>query len=346
MKKRILIIKLGSKGDVLRTTPMLRGLKERFPLSHITWLTYEDSVCLLEENRFIDRVFCFEPKDILRMQAEEFDLLINLDKDDEALALTSLINSKEKKGFGMDQQGNIIALNLASEYSVRLGLDDELKFRKNKKTYLELIFEVAELPYDLKYEYVLDLPQKSILFTNGFFKENEVSPEDILVGINTGAGRRFANKNLCPERIAELIDKFQKGLSVKVLLLGGPLEIGIHQDIKLLIHTRILESGCMHIKDFVALVNRCNLVICADTLTMHIAIALKKPIVAIFGSTCAQEIELYGRGEKIISPIECAPCYKNFCDKKPNCMDVISIEEISDKAKDLLSKYAKREIIL
>jgi heptosyltransferase-2 len=66
---------------------------------------------------------------------------------------------------------------------------------------------------------------------------------------------------------------------------------------------------------------------------MHIAIALNKYVVAIFGPTCSQEIELYDNGAKIVSDIECSPCYKRHCYKKDNCMSRIRIEEILDKVK-------------
>ena len=332
-------------GDVLRTTPLLRGLKEKFPSSSITWLTYEDSLGLLENNKFIDRIYCFGLKDALSLQAEEFDLLINLDKDKEALALASLIKASVKKGFGINRQGNIIALNPASEYSVELGIDDELKFYKNQKTYPELIFEAAELDYDKRYEYILDLSGKSIKFAERFFADHGVSQEDILVGINTGAGRRFANKNLSAQRIAELINKLARKIPARFLLLGGPLEIAINQKIKELVSGEVIDSGCLQVEHFSGLVNRCSMVICADTLALHVAVAFKKPLLALFGPTCHQEIELYGRGNKIISPIECAPCYKKNCDKHPNCMDLIDIDKVYSLTLDLLSGYMPHTFI-
>ena len=51
------------------------------------------------------------------------------------------------------------------------------------------------------------------------------------------------------------------------------------------------------------------------------------PAVVLFGPTCAQEIDLYGQGGKLISNIACAPCYRRHCDVAPNCMDLITIEQ-------------------
>jgi heptosyltransferase-2 len=82
------------------------------------------------------------------------------------------------------------------------------------------------------------------------------------------------------------------------------------------------------LRDFIADVNDCGLVVTGDTLTMHIALALKKRVVAVFGPTSAPEIHDYGRLTKIVSPIDCICCYLRTCDKQPNCMDEIPLDRM------------------
>lgn len=65
-----------------------------------------------------------------------------------------------------------------------------------------------------------------------------------------------------------------------------------------------------------------------DTLALHVAVALRVPVVALFGPTCAQEIDLFGRGAKIVSALPCGPCYLRHCTKAPNCMDHIPVAEV------------------
>lgn len=99
----------------------------------------------------------------------------------------------------------------------------------------------------------------------------------------------------------------------------------------------ITDSGCENtLGQFAALVNLCDVVVTGDTTALHIAIALKKKVVAIFGPTCAQEIELYGRGEKMITSLPCAPCYRRSCEVAPNCMQAIKAEEVMAKIRALL----------
>ena len=65
-----------------------------------------------------------------------------------------------------------------------------------------------------------------------------------------------------------------------------------------------------------------------DTLAMHLALALEKRTVVLFGPTSAAEIELYGLGEKVVPDMTCLSCYKNSCDFVPNCMDLITTDMV------------------
>jgi len=328
MTQKILIIKLGSAGDVLRTTAILSGLKGKYPDSVITWLVYENGRQLLEGNTNIDKVISYSIGSVEALSKENFDVVLSLDKAPEGIKLASVIGAKEKYGFGADEKGELCPLNKGAEYSYRLGIDDELKFFENKKTYQELIYEMAALDYK-KNPYELILNNENVEFADNFFKANNLDGSQAVIGVNTGSGKAFANKNLRKEKIIQLIRLLDKELGAKVLLLGGPSEKEINNYIMKNAGCGIIDGGCENrIKDFSALVNECSVIIAADTLAMHIAIALKKPVAALFGPTCSQEIDLYDRGSKVITKAKCGPCYKNKCDKKITCMDKIDLNEI------------------
>ena len=78
------------------------------------------------------------------------------------------------------------------------------------------------------------------------------------------------------------------------------------------------------------LVGLCDGLVSLDSLAMHVGVGFKKKIVALFGPTAHMEVDLFGRGEKIVSDFECAPCYKNSCDLKPCCMDAIKPEQVPE----------------
>ncbi len=335
MGKRILIIKLAAMGDVLRTTTLLHGLKRKYPQSHVTWITDGNALPALWNNPALDRVFAFSLESVLRLEVERFDLLICLDKEARATALAMRVAAEEKKGFGLDAGGNIFPLNPESEYAFRLGLSDELKFRKNRKTYPELIFEMCGLEYQGD-EYILELSAGDRDFAREKLKRLGVREGDFVIGLNTGAGSAFANKDWPPENFVELIRRLGRENRIRVLLLGGPEEVERNRKIMAAAGRTAGDTGCDNtIGQFAAIVDGCDLVVTGDTVCLHIAIARKKPVVAFFGPTCAQEVELYGRGKKLVAGIDCVPCYRKSCDRLPNCLETITVETVLSAIRDL-----------
>ena len=120
MPQKILIIKLGSAGDVLRTTSILSGLKEKYPDSAITWLVNEDGSELLKGNPNIDKIIPYSCDSAKALLSEHFDIILSLDKAEGGIKLASLVKAKEKYGFGLDEKGQLQPLNKKSEYSYRL----------------------------------------------------------------------------------------------------------------------------------------------------------------------------------------------------------------------------------
>ncbi len=136
---RILIIKKDAIGDVLRTTPILHYIKQKFGKdTHITWLTETSAYDLLKFNPLVDRVYIFNFKTIIQLEVEEFDILYNLDKDKPTLAIAKTLKAKNKFGFTMNNYGNLEVFNKSGLYAQNLGISDVLK-KKNQKSYQEII---------------------------------------------------------------------------------------------------------------------------------------------------------------------------------------------------------------
>jgi ADP-heptose:LPS heptosyltransferase len=341
MGKRIFIVKLAAIGDVLRTTPLLTGLKKAYPQSHITWVVDKEAHPLLKHNPLIDRLLLFDFPSTLPLELEAFDLAIGLEKEPRGAALVSKVPAEVKKGFGLGPEGNIRPLNRASEYAFYLGLSDELKFHQNRKTYPELIFEIAEIEYE-KEDYILFPGPEETAFAEGFARKARLKKGDVVIGLNTGAGGVFANKAWTVRGYLELIKNLKTEAGVRLLLLGGPGEKDRNREILRRAKGGLVDTGCENtLGEFAALIGLCDLVVTGDTTALHLAIGLKKKVVALFGPTCAQEIELYGRGEKIVSPLSCAPCYRRKCDISPNCMEAITAQEVIRKIRTLLPRRGR-----
>ncbi len=340
--KRILIIKLAAMGDVLRTTPLLRGLRRAYPDCHITWVTEAAVAPMLQGVNEIDRLLPATYETVLQMEGETFDQLYCFDKEPKAVALAMKIQSNHKAGFGMSKFGNVMPLNKASEYTYELGINDVLKFRLNHKTYPELIFECAQLPYPEPQEYVF--PDFSPEIEEGRVRLERlgVGQGDLRVGLNTGAGDVFATKKWTEEGYVQLANGLVEEMNAKILLLGGRGEVERNARIADATLYPMVDTGTDNpIRRFAGIVGNCDLMITGDTLAMHIAIGLKVPVLVILGSTCPQEIELYGRGTKIVSDFDCSPCYLGVCPKPVNCMEAIKADVVLAAAIKLLSERRK-----
>lgn len=337
--KRILIVKLAALGDVLRTTPLLRGLRAKNQVCHITWLTEPSVVPILNGIPEIDRLLPYTQESILQLEMESFDEVYCFDKEPKASALAMKIRAERKIGFGMSPFGSVICLNKESEYTYELGINDRLKFHLNTKTYPELIFECAGIPYPGPTEYILPDLSTEIKQATARLLAQGIHPGDLKIGLNTGAGDVFATKKWPEESYARLAERLAKELSAKILLLGGPAEVERNKRIATAAHTNILNTGNDNpIREFAGIVGNCDLLVTGDTLAMHIAIGLEIPVLVLLGPTCHQEIELYGRGARVVSDLECSPCYLSVCPKKVTCMDAISADTVFASAAALLRK--------
>jgi ADP-heptose:LPS heptosyltransferase len=335
--KRILIIKLAAMGDVLRTTPLLRGLREINPVCHITWLTEPNVVPILQGISGIDRLLPHTPDGLLQMEMETFNEVYCFDKEPRASALAMKIRAERKVGFGMSPLGNIICLNKESEYTYELGINDPLKFRFNTKTYPELVFECAGIPYNQPQEYILPDLSTEIKAAGNRLLALGIRPGDLKIGLNTGAGDVFATKKWTEEGYIQLADRLTNELGARVLLLGGPGEVERNRRIAAATQNRAVNTGNANpIREFAGIVGNCTLMVTGDTLAMHIAIGLKIPVLVILGPTCHQEIELYGRGLKIVSDFDCSPCYLSACSKKVTCMDAIEVDMVFESVARLI----------
>jgi heptosyltransferase-2 len=308
-----------------------------------------ESVPLLQNNSRIHRILTPGLDTLTRLLVERFDLLLCLDKAGRATALAMQVKATRKAGFGMTEYGTLGVLNPEAEYALLLGLSDELKFRRNRKSHQQILFEAVGMEFGGE-EYILELDDDAIAWALDVGREalgredttcgpwperselNAPSPtaraQRPVVGLNTGAGPTFAGKAWPVQHAAQLAARLHAELGCSVLLLGGERERERNEEIARVAGEAIIDTGCHSLLRFAALVDLCDVVVSGDTLGMHVAIARRKQVVALFGSTCAQEIELYGRGERIVTDVECAPCYLRTCTVGEICMERIPVEQV------------------
>jgi len=336
----ILIIKLGAKGDVLRTTSLLEGIHKKYPKVNLIWVTEKECFDLLKFNTLIDDIIDINHAKE-KLQDNLFELIINMDEDKRAGELVRFL--KKKKLIGAYSDNGDIKYTKDSEEWFGMGLlrskeegglerANTLK-RNNKKTYNQIWASILGLNTKPT-KPILVLDEKSKNFAERFKQKKGIKKEDFVVGINTGASLRWPMKVLPIEKIIELINKLSKFTDIKIILFGGRNERNKNERIIKECDKKIIDGGSDNsLLEFASLIDLCDVLITGDTLALHIGTAFGKYIICYFGPTSHSEIELYGNGKKIIPQIRCLCCYKKECNKEPSCMEMIDIDEI---VKDVL----------
>ncbi len=336
---KILIIKLGAMGDVLRTTAILTPLKKKFPNSTITWVTLTSSLDLFQGNPYVNEVLDYRHDALPRIMTEEYDLIINPDTDKLSSSLATLARGKKKLGFGLDSKGVVFCFNPEAELWLEMGAFDDLK-KNNRLTYQEIILNICQLPKE-DYPIVLNLLPEELEIGKRFASENLLSGSKRILGLYTGAGDRWKMKSWPEEGFRGLIKKVLKETDLKILLYGGPdvQDKNAHLHSEFLNSGRVINTGTNNsLRTFFSLLNLSDIIVTGDTMALHVGLALRKKVVGLFGPTSAAEIEMYGQGIKITGKVDCLCCYRESCTESPNCMETITPEMVFIAIQELLEE--------
>lgn len=338
VNKRIVVVSLEAMGAVLRSTCLLPAIRRKYPDSHITWITYKNAKPLLDNNPLIDRTITVSEKTQALFHHLEFDVLYAVDKSFEAGALSEIINAKEKFGFGLTKQGAIRPFTKDADYQFEVGLDDDLKFYENEKPETQQITESMGLEW-VRDPYVLMLTEKEKAIVAERRKMILGSYKGV-IGYNTGCSLLFPNKKLTVKRSIEIIAAWRKEFpDYVVALYGGPEDTERQAQMKeaFMDDPQVVNTPTTGgLRSGILWEDTADLVLSGCSLGMHIAIGLGKKVIAWFGVSCLQEVDVYDRGVQIQSEVGCSPCWRKQCNEDPMCYDMVPVEKIMDATKKLL----------
>lgn len=329
IKENILIIKLDAVGDVLRTTCLLPAIAQKWPQAAITWITRSESTPLLQNNPYINEIVHYNTDAMVHITSRTFDRAINLDAGKISAGMAAITKAKEKIGYVLHENGYVTATNSDAEQWLRAGLFDNIK-KQNTQTYQAIMCAILGLP-DIGIKYVLELTEEEKRIACSHLCDLGVDLNKRIIGIHTGGGGRWRLKQWGEDSFVQLIEALQSDSdhNLQICLFGGPLEKEQNKRIKNRIRGPLFDTGCENsIRHVAALIGNCSVMLSGDSLAMHLAMAMGRRVVVLFGPTSHTEIELFGLGEKIMPDLDCLACYKKECDFIPNCMDSIPVLKV------------------
>lgn len=325
MKKRVLIIRLSSIGDIVLTTPVIRCLKKQtdFEIHYLTKPEYAD---VLMHNPFIDVLHTLDQpllQKALSLNNLGFYAIIDLHNNLRTAILKSIIKSNIKQSFNK--------LNVEKFWAVTFKQKSVLPNIHITKRYLAAA-EVLGIKNDaLGLDYFTDKADDAFVFTI-----KNLADKYAVWAI----GAQHATKKLPKEKIVKTLQQISNGF--QIVLIGDKYDTETGDEIAGLVQTKNILNLCgkLTINQSAAVTKFALFAIANDTGFMHIAAAFKKPVISIWGNTIKEFGMQPYYGELLIKQqiievnhLKCRPCSKigfKACPKKHfKCMNQHNESEIA-----------------
>lgn len=324
-------------GDLLLVTPVLRTLRSNFPAAHIALLADAKLADLVRLNCNIDELIAIDKKGhhnklinyvsfIGEIRQKKFDLVINLHKNERASFIAALSGAPKIVGY--------------STFGPGLLFNQVIENRKRSKHQVHAHFDVLKETLgitnidDRGIEMWLDEEAEAsatAIWSQVFPQKSTASPSPV-IGLNIGAS--WPTKRWPKEYFAELADRLvDHGFAIAYF--GGPMDVDIvDQAISLMRHRNnpqvVKLTGTVTLMELAALLKKCRVFVTNDSGPMHIATAMRVPLVSMFGASPVQGFWPYNDISVVLkTPLPCHPCYKHSCKLGGlECMYAISVETV------------------
>ncbi len=326
---KIVVIRLSSIGDIVLTSPIIRCLKNQLPPnSEIHYLTKPGFNILLNENPYIDKLWLLKPNlndTIAEIKSQKFDYIIDL-------------------------HNNLRTMIIKKRCGVKAFSFDKLNFKKFILTH----FKINNLPsthiVDRYFKTVKSIgvvnDNKGLDYFNPASVNDIFNKYEVLKNLDFVAmaiGGQHSTKKLPATQLIEILSSS----NFKVVLLGGKEDVGIANVLEFSIPDKVINLvGRLTLHESAGVVALSKGLVTHDTGMMHIAAALKKPVIAIWGNTIPGfgmtayygNYSIFNKNFEVQN-LKCRPCSKIGFDKCPkghfDCMNLQNTQSISETLNNL-----------
>ncbi|MCL2641403.1 MAG: lipopolysaccharide heptosyltransferase II [Phycisphaerales bacterium] len=339
---KILIIKPTALGDVATTLPLLCDLKAICPDATIDWLVHPAYAALLQGHDAIGEVITFDRKKlaawwyrptafrafvklIKTLRAKKYDVVIDAQGLFRSGFLTWITGAKMRVGFAHAREGASLAYThkvtlpergkkmLAVDRMRKLGTAVEMYWGGDGDGGNGGQWPVFQVPVGIQHS-ALSIPGEVVVVP----------------------GARWDTKRWEVERFAEIVKRLVTQ-GRYVTLLGSPDERPLCEELERMVAggERVLNlAGQTSMTEMIGVLASAGLVVANDSGPLHVAVALGKRIVAIYGPTSPEFVGPYGQMENVLrrDGLTCHPCRRRTCDHHA-CMKEVTVEMVWEKVK-------------
>lgn len=358
--RRILLVKPSALGDVLHTIPLLPKLRARFPSAQIDWFITPENAELVRHHPALSSTILFDRKKLARFGR-------NWSATTELVRLANqLRQARYELVIDLHGQMRSALITLATGAPVRIGFDRPVSRSRTQSEH----YELHNLPRRgwagaregswIAYSHRIPIPTLDLHAIDRHFwltpilglddapansqiylsAETEMDAERLLGRYalqKFGAlvpGTMWETKHWHPERFAE-VGQWLKQSGFGVVLLGTSRDRTRCQVAAKLCPGAIDFSGQTTLGQLAAIIKRAAICVTNDSGSMHLAVALKRPVVSVFGPTNPVHIGPYGRPEAVVrAAVPCSPCnfrHLSECPHDHACMRQVSVAMVIER---------------
>ncbi len=337
---RILVRGPNWLGDAVMCEPALRGLRRLFPNAALSLVVKPAVAELFHAHPDVNDVVVYDARGrhsglsgkwtlAGELRRAGFDLAVLFQNAFEAALIAFLAGIPRRYGYATDGRSLLLSQPVAKP--------DSRTSIHQVRYYWELLrpLGLAGEPEPPRL-HVLPQEERGIADRLG---QAGISEADVVIGLNPGSTYGSAKRWL-PERFAETAERLSRwveqseGRRVAIAIFGAQGEEPLGREIaaRLSVPAAVL-SGATTIRELMAAVKRCRLLVTNDTGPMHIAAAFNVPVAAVFGPTDWRTTAPYGNRHALIrTPVDCAPCLLRECPIDHRCMTGVTTSQVYEAA--------------
>jgi lipopolysaccharide heptosyltransferase II len=326
--KRILIVNVNWRGDVLFSTPFIRALRKGCPDSFIATLVVPRCAAILNNNPHLNELIILDEegkhkeifgklKLIKLLRARQFDTAFLLHRSFTRALLCRFAGIPQRIGYYTKKRAGLLTKNIPQP----------VQPLHKVEYFLNIAASCGIQAGSKDYDFFVSREDKDYVQT--LLRENNLKENDFLVVINPGGNWNL--KRWPKENFARLADSLIKDYQAGIIITGAAGDINLARDIAALMQGKpVILCGKTGLGQLAALMAAAKLVISNDSGPMHIAVSQKARTIALFGPTSAGITGPYGAGDYSViqKNVGCeVPCYQLSCSDN-RCMQAITVEDV------------------
>ncbi len=330
--QRILIVRTDRIGDVLLSTPVIKVLRDNFPHSYIAFMVRPYTQDIVENNPYLDEVIIYDKygrhkgifsslKFALTLRKKSFDVAIILHPTNRVHIITYLAGIPERIGY--DKKFGFLLTKKMKDLK-HLGKKHEVEYN------FDLLKEMGIK--DKTEELYMPITKDDEDYVTSVLLQHKIQKDDRIIVINPTAS--------CPskiwplERFLEVSDNLIRRYKAKIVFICSKEDDDICNRVTSYSDNKdcLVLSG-LRLRQLAALIKRARLLISNDSGPVHIAVAVKTPVISIFGRNQAGLSPVrwrpLGKDDIVLhKEVGCKVCLAHNCDKGFMCLKAITVEDV------------------